>query len=122
MKIELRKGKYTYIVHADGSNEVLRYGEQWRDTTGDGFILAMAQRIEELEEEIIERNELDKCNERLMQQLQAENAELRESEKRFLRGLLVTLKNKQAEQAEVFIRSRYGKLDDKREVKKSPKV
>lgn len=57
IKIDLEGKKYTYIFD-NGSSEVLRYGEKWRDTTGDGFILAMAQRIEELEEIIREAEPL----------------------------------------------------------------
>ena len=44
--------KYT-LVHDDGVGlHALRYGEQWRDLTGDGLVLAMAQEIEELRNEL----------------------------------------------------------------------
>jgi len=47
--INLSNGKYT-IQHEHGANlRALRHGEPWRELTGDGLILAMAQRIEELE-------------------------------------------------------------------------
>lgn len=47
--IELAGGKYT-VQHDHGTNlKALRHGEPWRDLTGDGLVLAMAQRIEELE-------------------------------------------------------------------------
>jgi hypothetical protein len=52
MKIDLSDGKYTYVRNEDASQHALRYGEPWRDLTGDGFILAMAQKIEELETDI----------------------------------------------------------------------
>ena len=48
-KIELENGKYT-VSHDNGTNfHALRYGEEWRNLTGDGLILAMAHRIEKLE-------------------------------------------------------------------------
>lgn len=51
-KIELADGKYT-VTHDNGANlKALRYGKEWRDLVGDGLILALAQRIEELEEEV----------------------------------------------------------------------
>lgn len=50
-KIDLYDGKYT-VIHENGVNfRALRNGEEWRDLTGDGLVLAMTQRIEELEEE-----------------------------------------------------------------------
>lgn len=53
MKVELENGKYLYIFdEVIGSSTVLRNGVIWKDTTGDGFLLAMAQRINELEEEL----------------------------------------------------------------------
>lgn len=48
-KIDLLGGKYT-IQHDNGANfKALRYGEEWRDLTGDGLVLALVQRIEELQ-------------------------------------------------------------------------
>jgi hypothetical protein len=47
-RIELYDGKYTYINDEQGQR-ALRHGEPWRDLVGDGLVLAMAQRIEELE-------------------------------------------------------------------------
>ena len=45
------EGKYTIIFHEDtGRMEALRYGELWRDLTGDGMILAMLQEIDSLKE------------------------------------------------------------------------
>lgn len=47
-KIELAEGKYT-VIHRHGTEfQALRYGEPWRDLTGDGLILAMCQEIEAL--------------------------------------------------------------------------
>ncbi len=55
--IKLAGEKYT-VSHDNGLNfHALRYGEPWRDLTGDGLVLAMAQRIEELE--MVMRDVLD---------------------------------------------------------------
>jgi len=48
LRITVYDDKYTYIQDDSGSR-ALRYGEKWRDCTGDGFILALAQEIEELQ-------------------------------------------------------------------------
>lgn len=56
-RIELDNGKYT-VMHCNGANLVaLRYGNTWRDLAGDGLILALCQRIEELEAEVEEAYE-----------------------------------------------------------------
>lgn len=43
--IELEGGKYIVIRHSDGRMEALRYGEPWRDLTGDKLIGAMFDEI-----------------------------------------------------------------------------
>jgi len=43
-------GKYRYIFDKDGAR-ALRHGEPWRDCCGDGFILALAQDLEEAREQ-----------------------------------------------------------------------
>lgn len=49
MTTEIKLEKYT-VRHDNGANLVaLRHGEPWRDLAGDGLVLAMAQRIEQLE-------------------------------------------------------------------------
>lgn len=46
--IDLDDGKYT-IQHENGANlRCLRYGQPWRDLTGDKMVLAMADEIERL--------------------------------------------------------------------------
>ena len=53
MKVELENGKYLYIFdEIIGSSTAFRDGKIWKDTTGDKLLLAMAQRINELEEEL----------------------------------------------------------------------
>ena len=51
-------GRYT-VTHDNGLHlRALRHGEYWRDLTGDSLILAMAQRIEDLELKITVLKEL----------------------------------------------------------------
>lgn len=42
-------GKYEYVREPGFRAHVYRHGEEWRDVLGDGFILSMIHRIEELE-------------------------------------------------------------------------
>lgn len=44
-------GKYTVIFHDSGKSKALRYGEEWRDLTGDGLVLAMLQDYDDLKEQ-----------------------------------------------------------------------
>lgn len=49
-RTELEGGKYT-VLNNNGVITALRYGKPWRDDlVGDGLVLALVQRIEELEE------------------------------------------------------------------------
>ena len=49
MKIKLYDGKYTIIFNENPYEfRALRHGEEWRDLTGDGLILALVQEIEQL--------------------------------------------------------------------------
>ena len=41
LRITLENGKYTYVLK-DGQQFALRYGELWRDLTGDNFVAALA--------------------------------------------------------------------------------
>lgn len=50
-KIELDEGKYTYVFDG-GEQYALRYGEPWRDLTGDNLVYWMAARILDLEEQL----------------------------------------------------------------------
>jgi hypothetical protein len=52
MRIELENKKYTVVLDDDGDFYALRYGERWRELGGDKLILSMAQRIDELQEEL----------------------------------------------------------------------
>lgn len=45
--------KYT-VLHEHGTNlRATRYDEPWRDLVGDGLVLAMAQLIEDMAQEIV---------------------------------------------------------------------
>jgi hypothetical protein len=50
MRLEatVAEGKYTIISENGVGTHALRYGEPWRDLTGDGMVLAMLQEIVEL--------------------------------------------------------------------------
>lgn len=53
-KIDLYDGKYTIVndLENGGRVKVLRYGEEWRDLSGDGFLLALFYELEEAKEKI----------------------------------------------------------------------
>lgn len=48
-KVELDSGKYTYIFD-NGKQSALRYGEQWRDLSGDKFIYCLASEVDKQKE------------------------------------------------------------------------
>lgn len=48
LRVEIEDGKYTVIQEADGRLLALRYGEQWRDLTGDKLVYALAAEVEKL--------------------------------------------------------------------------
>lgn len=54
MRIDLFDGKYT-VVCSPQEFKALRYGEEWRDLTGDKLVFAMFDRIVELEIVLKER-------------------------------------------------------------------
>ena len=51
-RIDLYDDKYTVILTDNGKRfRALRYGEEWKDLAGNGLVLSMFYRIQELEEE-----------------------------------------------------------------------
>jgi len=52
VNVTVSDGKYTFIQRKGGACVALRYGEPWREHIFDGLMLAMANRIEELEAEV----------------------------------------------------------------------
>lgn len=56
--ITLNDGKYEYTFNAkEGTQVIKRNGQPWRDETGDNLLLEMAQRIDQLEDEVAELEE-----------------------------------------------------------------
>lgn len=52
-KVDLDNGKYTIIEDLNnGKFSALRYGKEWRNLVGDNLVLALVNRIEELEKEL----------------------------------------------------------------------
>ena len=60
MKIELENGKYE-VVFEEKTGELYanRYGKRWREMPGDKLALAMMHKIEELETELNQRNNVE---------------------------------------------------------------
>lgn len=52
IKVSICDGKYTIIQDASGRTNVLRYGESWRDVTGDNVVLGAAYEIDKLQSRI----------------------------------------------------------------------
>lgn len=46
--VTVGEGKYTVRVHPDGRMDALRYGEEWRELTGDGMVMALVHEIQSL--------------------------------------------------------------------------
>lgn len=46
-QLELEQGKYIIVNYVDGSTHIFRYGEQWRDVTGDNVIFFLVAMIED---------------------------------------------------------------------------
>lgn len=40
-RVSVNDGKYTLIAYKDGGLEAFRYGEKWRDLTGDGLVFQL---------------------------------------------------------------------------------
>jgi len=51
-RVTVDDGKYTVVLPEKGGMYALRHGEAWRDCCGDGLILALVQRIDELENKL----------------------------------------------------------------------
>lgn len=49
--VDLEDGKYRIIVHVNGSLNCFRYGEEWRNLTGDKMVLALVHEIRRLREQ-----------------------------------------------------------------------
>lgn len=51
-KLDLDAGKYTYLRYKEGGQEALRYGEKWRELSGDNLTYYMGCHIEELAKQL----------------------------------------------------------------------
>jgi len=52
-KLELQNGKYTILEDLNnGKFEALRYGNDWRNLVGDNLILALVNKVQELEDKL----------------------------------------------------------------------
>lgn len=54
LDVTVYDGKYRLIQRKDEGLQALRWGEPWRDLTGDGFVLALGQEIESLRDRMEE--------------------------------------------------------------------
>ena len=52
LNVSICDGKYTVIQEPTGETRVLRYGEEWRDVTGDNVIVGLAWELQESRERI----------------------------------------------------------------------
>jgi hypothetical protein len=52
LNVSICDGKYTVIQEPTGETRVLRYGEEWRDVTGDNVICGLAWELQESRERI----------------------------------------------------------------------
>jgi hypothetical protein len=53
MRAIISGNKYEIIFNQKtGELKALRHGEEWRDLTGDGMVLGMLQKIDDLREEV----------------------------------------------------------------------
>ena len=52
LNVSICDGKYTVIQEPAGGTRVLRYGEDWRDVTGDNVIGGLAWELQESRERI----------------------------------------------------------------------
>ena len=58
VNISICDGKYTVIQAPTGTTRVLRYGEEWRDVTGDNVIGGLAWELQEARDRINRLEEL----------------------------------------------------------------
>ena len=58
VNISICDGKYTVIQAPTGTTRVLRYGEEWRDVTGDNVIGGLAWELQEARDRIKRQEEL----------------------------------------------------------------
>jgi hypothetical protein len=52
LRVEVYDGKYTVIFMSNGALSIRRYGQPWRDETGNGCLLALAQEVQNLRDKL----------------------------------------------------------------------
>jgi predicted HAD superfamily Cof-like phosphohydrolase len=52
LRVAVCDGKYTIIQANGGGLRALRHGEEWQDLTGNGMVLALAQEVDNLREQL----------------------------------------------------------------------
>lgn len=52
LDVSVYDGKYRVRQESSGHVHALRYDEKWRDCCGDGLILALAQEVQRLRDEL----------------------------------------------------------------------
>jgi len=61
--ISLENGKYIIVLTEKTCTfHALRYGQPWRDLTGDNLILSLFHKVEELKEELQKLSTKNKCS------------------------------------------------------------
>ena len=64
--IELDNGKYTIYKTDSGAMTAHRYGEPWRELTGDNLVFSLFNRVRDLEDEL---NKVDKKKDSILYKL-----------------------------------------------------
>lgn len=69
LEVSISDGKYTVVFDPDHGLRVLRYGEPWRNATGDNLIFSLAQAVRELEAERDRLREANKESNQLLKEI-----------------------------------------------------
>tara|TARA_Y100001963_G_C6524158_1_gene328055 strand:+ start:118 stop:468 length:351 start_codon:yes stop_codon:yes gene_type:complete len=74
IEIKLGNGKYTYCINNDGSgHKALRYGEEWKNLTGDNLTYCMGEEIQYLQSEVErlkqQADELEREHEKMLHEV-----------------------------------------------------
>lgn len=54
-RVDVADGKYTVVIEDNGDLYALRYGERWRDFTGDKLIYCLAAELQEARDALANR-------------------------------------------------------------------
>lgn len=52
LEVSVEDGKYTVIMESDGRLHALRYGEPWRELSGDKFVYCLAAELDQSRNEV----------------------------------------------------------------------